>query len=303
MEVKVKAAWVSVLSNSLLVAAKLTVGLVIGSVSVVSEAVHSANDLLASFIALLAVKRADRPPDEQHNFGHGKIENISGIIEALLIFAAAAMIIKEAVDRILHGGEIMSVGWGLAVMGLSAAVNLAVSTYLIKVSRSTGSIALEADGVHLRTDVYTSLGVFAGLVLIRLTGLSIIDPIAAILVALLIIRAAWDLTRRAAAPLLDEALSPQDVEAVKSVLDQYRDDFIGYHQLRTRRAGQDCHIDLHLVTCRQVSVEEVHQLSEQIEEQIEQQIPNCQVLIHFEPHHDSQGCTQCRLLPTKKQPV
>lgn len=122
MEKRVKAALVSVISNTFLVTAKLVVGFLIGSVSVISEGIHSANDLLASFIALFAVKSASKPPDEKHNFGHGKIENISGTIEGLLIFIAACLIIKEAIEKILHGGEPLALGWGIGVMGLSALV-------------------------------------------------------------------------------------------------------------------------------------------------------------------------------------
>lgn len=283
MENRIKAAWVSVASNTILVLAKIAVGVSIGSVSVISEGIHSANDLLASFIALFAVKTAGKPPDEKHNFGHGKVENISGTIEALLIFAAAVLIIKEAVEKILHGGEILTLGWGIAVMGVSAVVNLAVSTYLMRVARQTGSIALEADGIHLRTDVYTSAGVFLGLVLIKLTGVRIIDPIAAILVALLIVKAAYELTVKAFVPLIDTALSEEEVKEIKAILEQHRDSFVEYHDLRTRRAGREAHIDLHLVALPDTSVQEVHHLCDRIEDHINRQIPYSHVLIHVEP--------------------
>ena len=177
---RVAAAWVSVASNSLLVVLKFIAGILVGSVSIISEAIHSANDLLASFIALFAVKTSSKPPDKEHPFGHGKVENVSGTIEALLIFVAAFLIIKEAVERLFHGVEMQTLGWGLAVMGFSAILNLGVSEYLMYVAKKTNSIALEADAMHLRTDVYTSAGVFVGLLLIKLTCYTIIDPIAAI---------------------------------------------------------------------------------------------------------------------------
>jgi cation diffusion facilitator family transporter len=247
MDTRSKAAWLSVFSNTILVTSKLIIGIIIGSVSVISEAIHSANDLLASFIALFAIKTSTRPPDKEHPYGHGKIENISGTIEALLIFIAAAMIIKEAINKLSSGGEVMDLGWGMAVMSFSALMNFLVSNYLLKVGRETDSVALEADGMHLRTDVYTSLGVFAGLALIKITGLQIFDPVAAILVACLIIKAAYELTRKAFMPLIDSALDEEYIALTESILQEYQDDIVEYHELRTRKAGRESYIDLHLV--------------------------------------------------------
>lgn len=284
---RVTAAWVSVGSNALLVISKLLAGFFVGSVSIISEAIHSANDLLASFIALFAVKTSSKPPDKEHPFGHAKIENVSGTIEALLIFLAAFFIIKEAVDRLLHGGEMQTLGWGLGVMGFSALLNLAVSQYLMHVAKKTDSIALEADAMHLRTDVYTSAGVFIGLLLIKLTGYTIIDPIAAILVAMLILKAAYDLTRKAFMPLMDTALSDREIESIKSVLDQYSSEYVSYHNMRTRRAGRECHVDLHLVARPEMSIKEVHDLCDQIEKGINDMVPFSYVLIHAEPDEES----------------
>ncbi|MGI5921471.1 MAG: cation diffusion facilitator family transporter [Syntrophomonadaceae bacterium] len=286
MDNKTKAAWLSVFSNILLVIGKLVVGVIIGSVSVISEAIHSANDLLASLIALFAIKTSTQPPDREHPYGHGKIENISGTIEAILIFLAAGMIIKEAVEKILTGGEVMDLGWGIAVMGFSAFMNFMVSAYLLKVGRETDSVALEADGMHLRTDVYTSLGVFAGLILIKITGYQLLDPIVAIMVALLIIKAAYDLTKKAFMPLIDTALDEEYIALTESILNEYQDSFIEYHDLRTRKAGRDSHIDLHLVINSSTSVREAHDLCDEIESRICEKIPYSQVLIHVEPAHE-----------------
>lgn len=283
MDVKTKAAWLSVLSNTLLMSGKFIIGIMIGSISVISEAIHSANDLLASIIALFAVQRSSKPPDKEHPYGHGKIENVSGTIEALLIFLAAVLIIKEAVEKILHGGEMMDTTWGIAIMGFSALLNLLVSNYLLKVGRETDSVALEADGMHLKTDVLTSAGVFVGLILIKITGLKIIDPLAAILVAFLIFKAAYDLTKKAFMPLIDSALEDDQISVVESVLCEYSDNFIEYHDLRTRKAGRESHIDLHLVISPEKSVQEAHQLCDAIEEKIESRISYSHVLIHVEP--------------------
>lgn len=283
MDSKTRAAWLSVASNITLMSGKLIIGLMIGSVSVISEAIHSANDLLASFIAVFAVKNSGKPPDKEHPYGHGKIENISGTIEALLIFVAAALIISEAIKKIQDGGEMLEPGWGMAIMAISALLNFLVSSHLLKVGKKHHSVALEADGIHLRTDVYTSVGVFIGLLLIKITGYQVLDPIIAILVALLIIKAAYDLTRKAFLPLLDIAADDDTLEQVTAVLDEFSDSFIEYHDLRSRRAGRDIHIDLHLVVNPEMNIQEAHDLCDLIENRIKQEIIYSTVLIHVEP--------------------
>ncbi|MGE5391435.1 MAG: cation diffusion facilitator family transporter [Deltaproteobacteria bacterium] len=283
MDVRVKAAWISVFSNTFLTVGKLVIGLMIGSISVISEAIHSGNDLLASFIALFSVKTSTKPPDEQHPYGHGKIENISGTIEAILIFVAAIMIITEAIKKILHGGQLMETGWGIVIMGVAAAINYVISTYLLRVGRKTHSVALEADGMHLRTDVYTSLGVFIGLILIKITGEQLIDPIAAMLVALIIIKAAYELTKKALRPLLDAAIAPDNLRLIEVILEEYNSSFIEYHELRTRQAGRDSYIDLHLVINPHHSIQEAHDLCDAIEARIESAIMHSHVMIHVEP--------------------
>jgi cation diffusion facilitator family transporter len=283
MDIKVKAAGLSVASNIALTAGKLVVGSIIGSVSVISEAIHSANDLLASFIALWAVRKSAQPPDQEHPYGHGKVENIAGTIEAVLIFIAAVFIISESIEKIRQGGEILEPGWGMLVMAVSAGLNFMVSSYLLKVGKEQDSVALEADGVHLRTDVYTSLGVMAGLGLIQLSGYWILDPIIAILVALLIVKAAFDLFQKAFLPLLDTAADAETMDTVTEVLEDLKGEFIEYHDLRSRKAGRDVHIDMHLVVQAQMSIEEAHDLCDTIESRIQERLNYSHVLIHVEP--------------------
>jgi cation diffusion facilitator family transporter len=283
MDIKVKAAGLSVASNIALTAGKLVVGSIIGSVSVISEAIHSANDLLAYFIALWAVRKSAQPPDQEHPYGHGKVENIAGTIEAVLIFIAAVFIISESIEKIRQGGEILEPGWGMLVMAVSAGLNFMVSSYLLKVGKEQDSVALEADGVHLRTDVYTSLGVMAGLGLIQLSGYWILDPIIAILVALLIVKAAFDLLQKAFLPLLDTAADAETMDTVTEVLEDLKGEFIEYHDLRSRKAGRDVHIDMHLVVQAQMSIEEAHDLCDTIESRIQERLNYSHVLIHVEP--------------------
>lgn len=296
MEDRIKAAWLSVISNSILIILKLVIGIAIGAVSIIAEAIHSGIDLLASFIALFAVKKSGKPPDEKHPYGHGKVENVSATAEALLIFIAAFFIIAEAVDKLSFGAVEMPVGWGIVVMGISTAVNVFIAMRMYRVSESSRSPALEADAMHHRTDVYTSFGVMAGLVLISITGKAIIDPIIAIVVAVIIIKGAWDLTRESFFPLMDTAITGEEIARVKQVLEEFRGQYIEYHNLRTRRAGREIYIDLHLVTCSRMSVREGHDLSSSIEQRIEEFLPFSQVLIHAEPARGQRFCLACKSL-------
>jgi cation diffusion facilitator family transporter len=177
MNEKIRTARLSIFSNCTLIVMKLLAGIFSGSVSIISEAIHSGMDLLASVIAFLSVKMSDTPPDKEHPYGHGKVENISGVIEAVLIFIAAGWIIYEAIHKIILPAPIENIEIGAAVMAVSGFINFLVSRRLYKVAKKTDSIALEADALHLKTDVYTSVGVAAGLLLIWITGWKFLDPI------------------------------------------------------------------------------------------------------------------------------
>jgi cation diffusion facilitator family transporter len=281
---KSRAAALSIASNSILIVLKLIVGIMMQSVSVISEAVHSGLDLVAAVIAWFSIREAGKPADDEHRFGHGKIENVAGTIEAVLIFGAAFYIIWEAVDKLRTGSvEIESLGWGAAVMAVSAVANYLVSRHLLNVAVRTDSVALEADALHLRTDVYTSVGVLGGLVAIKITGIALLDPIIAIVVALMIIKAAWDLTKTAFFHILDVKL-PDDEEAmIHEVMVRYKERLIEYHKLRTRKSGHVRHIDMHLVVPKQMTVEAGHALAHQITADIEKRLSHSQILVHIEP--------------------
>lgn len=291
-QAKSRAAQLSILSNSVLIVIKLTVGIMMQSVSVISEAVHSGLDLLAAIIAWFAVRESAKPADEDHPFGHGKIENVAGTIEAVLIFGAALYIIYEAVLK-LHEGTVAieSLGIGAAVMAISAIANYLVSAHLMKVAKQTDSVALEADALHLRTDVYTSAGVLIGLVAIKVTGFAILDPVVAIVVALLIIKAAWDLTRSAFLHILDVSLPESEAKVIHEVLGEFVGRYREYHKVRTRKSGHIRHIDLHLVVPGETTVETGHRLCHEIVDRIGERLPHSHVLVHIEP---CQGvCQEC----------
>lgn len=280
---KIRAAQVSVASNTALMLGKLAVGFHMGSVSVISDGIHSSLDLMAALVALTAVRKAAKPADITHRFGHGKYENLAGMIEGFLILGAAAAIVWNAVPRFFNPVEVGALGLGAVVVGAAIVVNTFVSRYLMRVARETDSPALEADAWHLRSDVYTSLGVLIGLALIRVTGQPIFDPLVAIAVSLIIGRASYRLVRDSLRSLLDVRLSEDDEKRIRAVLERYQPEFVEYHTLRTRKAGSEQHIDLHLVTAAALPVAEAHHLCECMEKEIRAIFPNAQVLIRVEP--------------------
>lgn len=286
---KVRVALLSVGSNSLLIALKLAVGLHTGSVSVISEAVHSSIDLLAAIIALFAVRASSRPPDVSHPYGHGKVENLSGVVEAVLIFAAAVWISVESVRKLVIGVHLEALDLGLLVMLLSVAVNIVVSRRLMVVASRTQSIALEADARHLTADILTSAGVFIGLLAVRLTHVTALDPLIAIGVATMIMRTAYDLTSRSLRDLVDTSLPADEQSKIVSIIRRHSVGLREFHKLRSRRVGGQRHVDLHLVVDGKTSVEDAHGLCSTIEEDIRRALPDTDIVIHLEPQSEAVG--------------
>lgn len=291
---KQRVAAISVFSNTSLVVLKLIAGILTGSVSIISEAIHSALDLVAAIIAFIAVRISSHPPDTKHRYGHGKFENVSGTIEALLIFIAAIWIMVEAYDKIVYGAQVEMIGVGIAVMAFASLINWMVSNQLMKTAKKTDSIALEADAMHLRTDVYTSVGVMLGLLLIALTKIQIIDPLIAFAVALIICKAAYDLTVKALLPLLDTALPEAEEKIIMAAINAaIPEELVNFHQFRTRKAGSERYVDMHLVVPRNSTITEVHQWCDQVENEIAARLPQIHVLVHPEPCVDD-DCPQCQ---------
>jgi cation diffusion facilitator family transporter len=280
---KKKVAFLSIASNTSLIVMKIIAGILSGSVSIISEAIHSSMDLLASFIAFYSVNISSKPADKEHPYGHGKVENISGVVEGVLIFVAAFLIVKEAIYKILNPTEIKDFYVAIAVMSASALANVVVSRILYKVAKEEDSVALEADALHLKTDVYTSAGVALGLALIKITGNGFLDPIVAIGVACLIIKEAWELCCHAFGPLIDSSMSDEEEKKIQDILLDYREKVIDYSKLRARRSGQYKLIDFTIIVSENLSLKEAHEISEEIEKQIEESIHNTDVLIHIEP--------------------
>ena len=256
-----------------------------GSVSIISEAIHSSMDLLASIIAFFSVKISDTPADKEHPYGHGKFENISGVAEAILIFIAAFWIIYEAVEKLMSNEPVGKLGIGFLVMFVSAGVNIFVSRKLYKVAKETESIALEADALHLKTDVYTSVGVGVGLLLIWITGLYFLDPIVAILVALFILRESYFLLRSAYFPLVDTAMVESEIQIIK---DSLQNKSLHFHNLKTRKAGHYRFADVHLELPQNLSLKEVHDVCDEIENELISKIKNLEINIHVEPFEEDE---------------
>jgi cation diffusion facilitator family transporter len=272
----------SIISNTTLILLKLAIGLYTGSVSILSEAIHSSTDLLAAIIAFFAIRTAVRPADANHPYGHGKAESLAATAEALLIFLAAGLIVYEAAQRLIHGAVIENVEWGIGVMAFSATANFLVSRHLFNVAQRTGSPALAADAWHLATDLYTALGVGLGLVVVRLTGIKAFDPLVAIGVALFIVRAAWNITRGAMADLLDESLPESDMAKIRALLAAHREEYSNVRVLRARRAGGGRRIYIALEFPPSVSMADAHTVAEQLEREIQKAFPGSSVIVEAE---------------------
>ncbi|MEN6412790.1 MAG: cation diffusion facilitator family transporter [Veillonellales bacterium] len=285
---KTRAAKVSVLSNSILVIAKLIIGIVTSSVSVISEAAHSSVDLLAALIAYYAVKTSGKPPDSRHPYGHGKIENISGAVEAILILVAAAWIIYEAVHKLYVETLPEKLEYGIYIMFISIVLNIFVSKYLFRIAKETQSHALEADALHLRADVWTSIGVLGGLLAIKLTGVYWLDPVIAIGMAFIIFKAGYGMTKKSVAELMDVTMTEEDKQVIAGILQEHSM-VKGFTNLRTRRSGSMYIINVNLVLDKNLSLDRVHFVCDEIEQQIRKQFTPSEVFIHVEPSNNLLG--------------
>ena len=278
------AAIVSVVSNSVLIVLKLTAGLITGSIAILTEAVHSAIDLIASIVALYSIRKADEPADEDHPYGHEKAENVAAGAEAMLILLGATIVVIEAIRRLFTGSEINEVGLGIVLIAISIVANFVVSTFLYRRARTFDSPALEGDAAHLRADALTSIAVLVGLVLVEVTGIAAFDSIAALVVAAAIVGTGVGLAMRSGRVLMDEAPPEEELDRIEEAIAAARPpEMAGYHKLRARKAGSRRHIDLHVQFRSGTSLEEAHDLTHALRDAIAAQFDNADVLIHVEP--------------------
>ena len=281
---KTRAAGLSIVSNSVLILLKVAAGVLTGSIALITEAIHSAVDLVASVIAFYSVRKAEQPADEDHLYGHAKVENLAAAIEGLLIVLGAAIIIFESVGRLPDPPHLESLGVGIAVIALSTVVNLAVSRFLYRQAKTHDSPALEGDAAHLRTDAFTSLGVLAGLILVQTTGVDVLDPIVALIVAAAIVFSGVRIVTRSSRVLVDEALPADELDQIREAIETSgAPEIHGFHKLRARRAGSRRYIDLHVQFKDGTSLERAHAISHELTAAIQERIRGADVLIHLEP--------------------
>jgi len=281
---RTRPATVSILSNSALILLKVIAGSITGSVAILTEAMHSAIDLVASLVAYYSIRKADEPADDDHPYGHEKMENLAAAIEGMLILVGAGVIVFESVRRLVRGGEVEKLGFGIVVVAGSMVINLLVSSYLFRRARETDSPALEGDAAHLRTDAVTSAGVLLGLILIQVTGEAWIDAAVALIVAMAILVTGVRLLNRSSRVLIDETLPPEELEAIAETVRSFGPRGVaGFHKLRARRAGTARHVDMHVQFRAGTTLEAAHQTAHALQDAIALRVRNADVLIHLEP--------------------
>lgn len=285
------AASLSIISNIILSALKIITGIISGSLSIISEAIHSLSDLLASLLTFLSVIKSSKPADSDHPYGHGKYEDMAGFIEGLLIILASLFIIIEASKKIIFGPDMDNESFmGIIVMAIAVILNILVSSLLFKVAKESNSISLYADGEHLRTDVYSSLGVMFGLILIKITGHKVLDPIIAILVAGVIFKAGYVILKRAGNNLLDHSLPKESINKIKQIIKSHTSVKLKMNGIKARQVGPTKDFDIILQFNECTSICECHKICDEIENQIKSLYPNCSISIHSEPICYKKNC-------------
>jgi cation diffusion facilitator family transporter len=284
---KTGAAALSIASNTALILLKAIAGTVTGSVALLTEALHSATDLIASIVAFFSVRAADAPADESHPYGHEKIEDMAAAIEGILILVGCGVIAFEAVRHLVQGSHVDRLGIGIAVLGVSIVVNFFVSRTLRRRAQRTGSPALAADAAHLTTDMATSAGVLIALVVALVTGWNWVDPAIALVVAAVIAVAGIRILRSSSRVLVDEALPDPELEEIREVVSSFAErGIVGFHELRGRQAGARRHIDLHVQFRAGTTLEDAHRTAHELQDAIRARLGgDDDVLIHLEPHH------------------
>lgn len=279
-------AWLSIAAAVLTILLKGSAYFLTGSVGLLSDALESTVNLAAAIVALLALRLISRPADEDFTFGYNKAEYFSSGFEGGMIILAAVTIIITAVPRLINPVPLEQVGLGLAISVIASLINLGVALVLMRAGKRYNSITLEADGKHLMTDVWTTVGVLVGIVLVWLTGYQRLDPIIALLVAANIIYTGYRLLVRSWRGLMDVSLPPEEMTAVTNILDAYKDQGVGYHALRSRQAAARRFLVVHLLVPGSWPVKEAHLLAENVERQVREALPNSNIVTHLEPIGD-----------------
>lgn len=295
---KMEAARLSVVAALFLALLKISVGAISHSLGMLSAGVDSLMDLFASTINYFSMKESLKPADSEHPYGHGKIENVASFFQAGFIGLAGALLIGEGVRRTLYVDELPDFDWSIAAILFSILISYLVGRRLARVGRETDSPLLAADALHFSVDTYTNTGVLVALILSQWTGLVLFDRLSAVVIGAWIVVAAYRIFRSSLDALIDKDIPREFQEEIDRIILSHSPKIIGYHKLRTRRAGSQKLIDLHLVTCREMNIAEAHDITDRIEKEIEAQISHADVIIHVEPCTDNRpGCEErCRFL-------
>ena len=284
-----RAAALSIASNTGLIVLKLVAGAVTGSVAILTEAIHSGIDLIASIIAYFSVRQAEEPADASHRYGHEKFENIAAAAEGVLILVGSGVIVYTAARSLAQGPELESLGFGIAVIAFATVVNLLVSSYLFGRAKATDSPALEGDAAHLRTDAFTSLGVLCALAAVHWTDQHWLDPVVALVIAVAIVITGLRIVARSWRVLVDEALPDEELEAIRQAIEVFgHSEVVGYHKLRTRRAGARRYVDLHVQFRAGTTLERAHSTAHELQDEIGRHLRGADVLIHLEPERHAE---------------
>jgi cation diffusion facilitator family transporter len=267
--------------------------------SILAQTADSFFDLFAGLITLSAIRIATKPADEEHPYGHGKVEDIAGMAQGVLIFIAGVLIIYSSVRRIIEGADVELAETGIALMLISIVVSIFLSRHLKKVAKLTDSIALEANAQNIASDVYSAIAVLIGLAVVKFTKLPVFDAIIAIGVALYILKISFDTIRKPVLGLIDAKLPPEQEKKIEACLQNHSHEVVGFHELRTRRSGSQRYIDLHLVMSKEINLEQAHQVCDQIEHEIRSELPEASVVIHTEPCDDK--CKDCYVACPNRQ--
>ena len=283
---KIFYAWLSLATSIVVIALKFAAYLLTGSVGLLSDAVESVVNIVAALIALAVLTYSAAKPDREHNFGHEKAEYFSSGIEGALIFVAAGGIIWTAIPRLIHPQPLDQVWLGLVLSVVASLANAGCAWVLLRAARAHRSITLEADARHLLTDVWTTVGVFIGVVLVQTTGWLRLDPLIALAVALQILRTGAHLMSRSFDGLMDRAVPDEDRAVIVGVLETLRQEGGDFHALRTRVAGAKSFVDVHVLLPGRMTVQAGHDLCERLEKEIQGKLPHVEVLTHLEPLED-----------------
>ena len=280
---KLRTALLSITVAISLVIIKLIFGFLTNSVSILASAVDSFLDLSASSVNYFSIRKSEKPADHDHRFGHGKAEGLSGLFQCFVIGVSSLYLIYVSIERLLNGGNLQDLDLGILVIAFSIVVSLLLARYIKNVAKETESIALNADSLHYQFDVYTNIGIVIALIVIKFTGLSIIDPIISIVIAILIIWSAKDIVMQSLNILMDKELPEEVVVQIEEIILNHSSEVRSFHKLRTRNAGSVKFIEFHVVLDHQLTFVKSHELAEDIIKEIEAVIPNSEVTVHVDP--------------------